>query len=318
MMGPKLLHWSWHADDPNVFERAGPFVPVSSYIFHITFAASWLVAGVLAWRFIAASRGAIGAFAALVVASVTPFVLGVMQIQMVYVIPHDLYCVPTLTCLGLVAGVYLAIALRRVFGSRLDQSGSQAITRPALVMDAKSSRLRGVFAGIWWFAISFIVLVAIADPSALSDTNGIHQSIATASACDETTPMMSLGGKVDKSSHLCLVDDAGTALAEAARPAKPVRVRAGSRSSFASLSVVPAAQCVMPQQILPFRVLLDATAEAGAATGSSRWTMVGTPWGAEGAASSHWAMIASVSVPMLLVTMLAEAARQWEGGESLF
>lgn len=316
MLGPKLLHWSWHADDPNVFERSGPFVPVSSYIFHITFSASWLVAGVLAWRSIAASRGSAASAAALTVASVTPFLLGVLQIQAVYVIPHDLYCVPTLTCLALVATIYLAVVLRRVFGERIACVPAQITTRPFLLMDARSSRLRAVFSGLWWFALSFIALAALADPSSLRDTDGIHQAIATAGSCDATTPMMSLGGTVDKSTHLCLVGDSSAPLPDSARPATAVGVRPGSRNGFASLSNVSPSLCGLPSQPLPFRVLLDPSKPASAAAGSSGWTMVGTQWGAEGAASSQWAMIAAVSVPMLLVAMLADAARQWEGGEA--
>ncbi len=292
-MGPKLLHWSWHPDDPNVFERTGPFIPTTSFIFHITFAASWLLVGAAASRVARMPCcGKLGWIPALLVASLLPFPLGVMQIQLFYVVPHDLACVPTATCLAAAVGAYLVVIvlcawwLRGGVTRRVDPSIRRVSALPVLAL-------------LSVFSCCFVAFAALADPAGLSDT-GVHLPVAVSEeACSRTETMLSLGGVATKSMHLCSLPDRASS-------GGPLPLRPGDRSSFPLVGhTLPAAHCAMPEVPHPFRVANSASeAQAGVIR---KWTMIGTEWGAEGPASTRAAMLMVVCWPvaLMLTTVLA-------------
>lgn len=302
-MGPKLLHWSWHPDDPNVFERTGPFVPTTSFIFHITFAASWLLVGTAASRVARLPCcGKLGWIPALLVASILPFPLGVIQIQLFYVVPHDLACVPTATCLAAAVGAYLVVIalcaswLRSGVTRRVDPSTRRVSALPVLAL-------------LSVFSCCFVLFAATADPTALSDT-GVHLPVAVSEeACARTETMLSLGGVATKSVFLCAQPDH-------ASDSAPLALRPGDRSPFPLVGhSLPAEHCVMPTVPHPFRVASSA-AEADAGV-LRQWTMVGTAWGTEGAASTRAAMLMVVGWPVALMLTAVLAAWSLDHSPSL-
>jgi len=299
IMGPKMLHWEWHPNDPNVFERVGPFVPTTSFVFHITFAGSWLLAGVASHRLLASGGSLPGLLVALVPASLLPFPLGVLQIQGLYVVPHDLHCVPTAACLFAAVVVYLAIiAAATPSAPSLPAAPSpppRAAVSPALVF---------VFASA--LALIFPAFAATASPEDLFDT-GVHLPVATTeAACAETTSLLSLGGKALKSSFACAAGEPDPATGARA-------VSAGSRAAFPLLATVDdASTCAMQAQPLPYRaVVAPGAADANGVAASFK--MLGTAFGAEGAASTRAAMtMATGTAALVALTLITTAWRMAE------
>jgi hypothetical protein len=280
VLGPPLLWWQWHVDDPNTFERGLPFVPLTSFVFHMTFASSWFLLGtLLSFSFSVTNKTPLlspASLAVLALSSVLAFPFGAMQIQPLYVVPHDLYGVPTVVCLFATVCAYVALVVGCARGGN---------ARPAEAPLGVRSETVRLFSTMQFFALFFVIMAAVvSDPSTLTDS-GIHQPVAwTPEMCAKTEAMVTVAGTVYKHENLCADQATG-------------EVEPGSRDKLDPFEKAHYA--------LPFRV-----ETFPAQQGTKRWTMRGTPWGTQGVESSRLAILMAVIPPTLLVIMLCEVAKR--------
>jgi len=187
----KLLWWSWHDTDPNIYDRMY-HVPWTSYYFHAAFACSftlilgqmrlWLLPKEYDWKLI--PRELLCAF----VAGVGAFWLGSLQFIPVYHLLHDLFHVHTEVCACLFLGTYALIVWRA------DRRG-KVLTREIF------GWFDELFAMLIFHYAFYALLVVLAEPEHIVST-GMHEPIGK---CDEWVPVQTISGMVlQKKRFLCV------------------------------------------------------------------------------------------------------------------
>jgi len=201
IMGIKLLWWSWHDSDPNIFDRTYS-VPWTSYMFHLTFASSFsfLLNGSRYLLTGSADREKLSDnyFSELVCSIITGCLsmpmAAIFQFVPFYHIFHDFYGVHTEVCVGVMVAVYAIIAWS---GDRVNEPDA----RPP---QGTRSRRRGYFdeivLGIVMHFLFYIALVLLANPESYRST-GRHQEIGD---CNHVTYLNTIMGQtLPKKTYLC-------------------------------------------------------------------------------------------------------------------
>ncbi|XP_001636002.2 uncharacterized protein LOC5515900 isoform X2 [Nematostella vectensis] len=202
IMGIKLLWWSWHDTDPNLFDRHY-WVPWTSYIFHMTFASSftfifhgmrWALIGVDKFQ---PSKSWFKELTCVLVAGVFSMPLGVVQFIVFYHIPHDMYGIHTEVLVLLMCLVY------GVFLWRADRN-PRIHSRPDEINPKDSPKTRSRFDEISFNVLIhflfYVFLVGFAHPENVRAT-GLHQRIGN---CSHVTAVHTpLGQVLQKKTFLC-------------------------------------------------------------------------------------------------------------------
>ncbi|PVD37869.1 hypothetical protein C0Q70_00471 [Pomacea canaliculata] len=114
IMGVKLLWWTWHDDDPNIFDRHY-WVPWTSYYFHAAFSSSLVLVfhGVRAIccrrEFKFQSSGFICELLCALVTGLFSMPLGILQFAPVYHPLHDLFGIHSEVCVLMLICLYILI-----------------------------------------------------------------------------------------------------------------------------------------------------------------------------------------------------------------
>uniref|UniRef100_A0A914C0X7 DUF7802 domain-containing protein n=1 Tax=Acrobeloides nanus TaxID=290746 RepID=A0A914C0X7_9BILA len=195
IMGIKLLWWTWHDTDPNIYDRMY-WVPWNSYYFHASFACSfvWIlnftrkifVDDVYDWKKF--GREFFCAF----LAGTLAFWFGSLQFALIYHPAHDIFGVHSeiTTCVFL--GIYAVIVW---------------------IADRHNKRPEARAGNTYWFDelalavathyLFYMVLVLVADPVNIV-AEGLHQPIGP---CNITQKVQTPTGLIlEKKKFLCLND----------------------------------------------------------------------------------------------------------------
>lgn len=208
ILGIKLLWWTWHDTDPNIFDRTYS-VPLTSYIFHLTFASSfslvlstsrWLLTGSRdLWK--APKGGSLFAELVCVVltAALSMPLAAALQFLPLYHVFHDLLQVHTEACVWVLLGLYLVLAW----------SGDRHAGMEARQAQGQGRKLKWFY---WIDEISvsvlihfvfYVVLMFLADPASYRST-GPHQTIGD---CNKTSYINTVAGvALPKKPFLCLTN----------------------------------------------------------------------------------------------------------------
>ncbi|RUS74092.1 hypothetical protein EGW08_018155 [Elysia chlorotica] len=194
IMGIKLLWWTWHDDDPNIFDRHY-WVPWTSYYFHATFASSFTLLFFGLRRLLCRpglkyqSCGFFCELPILIITGLFAMPLGILQFVPVYHPLHDSMGIHSEVCVLLLLAVYALIvwsADRTPYeGARLSSSSFSAIT---LLI-----HLHYAF---------YVYLVFNAKPEG-ERSYGLHQQIGN---CNVPVKVMTPFGQVLKKNKFLCVD----------------------------------------------------------------------------------------------------------------
>ncbi|XP_076459728.1 uncharacterized protein LOC143292920 [Babylonia areolata] len=195
IMGIKLLWWTWHDDDPNIYDRHY-WVPWTSYYFHAAFASSFTLIfhGV---RNVFCSRMAkfqsTGFFCELMCAVVTGLFsmpLGVLQFIPVYHPLHDSLGIHSEVCVLLLITVYMLVVWS---ADRYPFEAARTANSLGISIE--------VVVGVVLHYCLYVYLVVFSKPEKMKSL-GYHQPIGP---CEETVPVQTPFGHVlKKNKYLCV------------------------------------------------------------------------------------------------------------------
>eukprot|EP00731_Ephydatia_muelleri_P004969 Em0002g1145a len=157
ILGVKLLWWTWHDTDPNLYDRTY-YVPWTSYMFHLTFASTSSSSLTPPERCSRAEtavgrreKGALleagcASFVGVVLAGCLSMPLAVLgQMLPAYNFPHDVYGIHTEVLLWTLLGTYFFWLLQclvtlGVVGRMVEQEGGAEIPNPRVLAQTKTNR----------------------------------------------------------------------------------------------------------------------------------------------------------------------------------
>eukprot|EP00731_Ephydatia_muelleri_P004982 Em0002g1158a len=135
ILGVKLLWWTWHDTDPNLYDRTY-YVPWTSYMFHLTFASTFLLILNTSRVLLSCgdssgekgeggtSGGGCASFVGVVLAGCLSMPLAVLgQMLPAYNFPHDVYGIHTEVLLWTLLGTYVVLVWIGTQGSEGRESG---------------------------------------------------------------------------------------------------------------------------------------------------------------------------------------------------
>ncbi|UMM39322.1 hypothetical protein L5515_016426 [Caenorhabditis briggsae] len=195
IMGIKLVWWTWHDTDPNIYDRMN-WVPWNSYYFHASFACSFtwilmyarskLVEKEYDWRKLPRE------ILCVVFAGMGAFWLGTIQFALLYHPMHDIFKVHSEYTTIAFLSIYALIV---IFADRQNKNSS-ARTGNKYWFDELAAAIAIEY-------LFFMIAVVISDPvNIVSD--GLHQPIGS---CNETQKVQTPTGLVlQKKKYFC-VDD---------------------------------------------------------------------------------------------------------------
>lgn len=194
IMGVKLLWWTWHDDDPNIFDRHY-WVPWTSYYFHAAFASSFtllffgqrslLCGSGLKYQ----STGFFCEVPMLIVTGLFSFGFGVLQFIPIYHPLHDDLKIDTKVCVLLLLVTY---ALIMWSADRFPYEAARI---------SNVSIFNPIFIGVLIHYIFYIYLVFTSDPLSIRSI-GYHQPVGP---CGPKVKVLTPTGNVlKKSKYLCL------------------------------------------------------------------------------------------------------------------
>jgi len=192
LMGIKLVWWTWHDTDPNIYDRMY-WVPWNSYYFHASFACSFvwilnisrmvLLSEVYDWKKFSRE------FLCVFMAGTLAFWLGTLQFAMFYHPIHDIFKVHT----EITTIVFLAFYAIIVF-----------------IADRRNSNPESRAGNAYWFDelslavvvhyMFYMMLVLVADPKNIV-SEGLHQPIGP---CNDTQLVHTPTGMLlERNKYLC-------------------------------------------------------------------------------------------------------------------
>ncbi|KAL5505818.1 hypothetical protein EMCRGX_G007325 [Ephydatia muelleri] len=202
ILGVKLLWWTWHDTDPNLYDRTY-YVPWTSYMFHLTFASTFLLILNTSRALLSCgdssgekgeggtSGGGCASFVGVVLAGCLSMPLAVLgQMLPAYNFPHDVYGIHTEVLLWTLLGTYVVLVWIGTQGSEGRESASSRRHRSTEVCVALV---------VYYTCIGAVLMVG-ARPETYSST-GLHQTIGNCSVVAHTTNV--LGQKLPKQAYLC-------------------------------------------------------------------------------------------------------------------
>ncbi|XP_013384780.1 uncharacterized protein LOC106154826 isoform X2 [Lingula anatina] len=198
IMGIKLMWWTWHDTEPNIYDRHY-WVPWTSYYFHASFAFSFCLI-FHGTRKVLDNRGKFEAsnvcveFLSTVLTGLFSMPLGTIQFILLYHPLHDVYQLHSEVCVLALLALYVLVIW----------SGDRNPTEDA--------RSEGKDFFSWFDEISALViihylfyvnLVVFSKPEQQSSM-GLHETVGP---CNETSPVYTAAGMIlSKRKYLCLSD----------------------------------------------------------------------------------------------------------------
>ncbi|XP_048411784.1 uncharacterized protein LOC125463976 isoform X2 [Stegostoma tigrinum] len=190
IMGIKLLWWTWHDTDPNIYDRHY-CVPWTSYIFHMSFACCFVFLMELGRKTItgnvskAISSGIVKEMAVALLAGIFTFPLAVLtQFVPLYHIPHDIYKIHT----------------ENIVMVQLDRNGPR--DEPSRIVSV-SWLHHEAGQGILLNSLFFLLLVTMAKPEQQVSV-GLHQTLGPCNVSEALTSV--LGQTLYRHAYLCAGD----------------------------------------------------------------------------------------------------------------
>uniref|UniRef100_A0A8R1DGP2 DUF7802 domain-containing protein n=1 Tax=Caenorhabditis japonica TaxID=281687 RepID=A0A8R1DGP2_CAEJA len=193
IMGIKLVWWTWHDTDPNIFDRMN-WVPWNSYYFHASFACSFtwilmysrykLVGKEYDWKKLPAE------ILCVVFAGTGAFWLGTIQFALLYHPLHDIFNVHSEYTTIAFLSIY---ALVVIFADRQNKK-SEARAGNKYWFDELAAAIAIEY-------LFFMIAVLISDPANIV-SDGLHQPIGP---CNETQKVQTPTGLVlQKKKYFCV------------------------------------------------------------------------------------------------------------------
>ncbi|XP_062614663.1 uncharacterized protein LOC134276426 [Saccostrea cucullata] len=203
IMGIKLLWWTWHDTDPNIYDRHY-WVPWTSYYFHATFAAGMTFVFYGVHRLLAKneeklqSAGFFKEALACLLAGILGMPLGVIQFLPVYHPLHDSNEIHTEVCVWIQMAVYVMIMWA---GDRKAAVKRHELQEKEKSKKEKRSYFNEIILALVIHYSMYVFLVFTAKPEKQVSV-GLHEPIGS---CQETTPVYTAFGHVlEKHKYLCV------------------------------------------------------------------------------------------------------------------
>ncbi|KAJ8318265.1 hypothetical protein KUTeg_003356 [Tegillarca granosa] len=199
IMGIKLLWWTWHDTDPNIYDRHY-WVPWTSYYFHATFASGFTFAFHGIHKLLSKepnkfqSAGFFKELVCCLIAAMCGFPLGTLQFLPIYHPLHDSNQIHTEVCVCLLFAMYVMIIWSADRTNAPDRVQSQAAGR-------KNKYFNEIILLVLLHYGLYIYLVLTAQPEKIRAT-GLHEPVGP---CQETVPVVTaFGHTLAKNKYLCV------------------------------------------------------------------------------------------------------------------
>ncbi|KAK0051004.1 hypothetical protein Bpfe_019524 [Biomphalaria pfeifferi] len=196
IMGVKNLWWTWHDDDPNIYDRHYD-VPWTSYYFHASFAAAFTLIFFGVRRFFCKtvskfqSQGFFCEFTVVIITGLFSMPLGILQFIPVYHPLHDLYGLHSEVCVLL----FLTFFFLLVWSA--DRHPFEHARVPKSITDKFNLIALTVLIHLGFY----IYIVLTAKPENIKSV-GFHQPVG---ACDVPVDVATpLGYSLKKNKYLCV------------------------------------------------------------------------------------------------------------------
>lgn len=200
VMGIKLLWWTWHDTDTNIYDRTYN-VPWTSYFFHMSFGMAFTfllqrsrrfftgLSGIysndeieaMPWRKKQLANNWKGELAIMCIVGFCSFPLGVfLQFVPLYHIPHDILGVHTEVCVMLLIFLYGSITLYGILRARpsnLREIGEREVNRDAKKLGPGAWYIDEVYVSVMFHYLFYICIIIFSNPETVRAT-GLHQHVA--------------------------------------------------------------------------------------------------------------------------------------------
>lgn len=198
IVGIKLLWWTWHDTDPNIFDRHYS-VPWTSYLFHMTFASSLSFLFNMTWNNIVGDiqrltwfQKALRLSCCFVLVSLLSMPLGVLQFIPLYHVLHDIYHIHT----EAITFIYVFI-----YGYMMWSSDRKQRSQGTSCQRREYSKF-DLISVIVFIHYTFYIILAlfVAHPENLKST-GLHETVGNCSSVSNITS--TIGMTLQKKTFLC-------------------------------------------------------------------------------------------------------------------
>lgn len=195
IMGIKLLWWSWHDTDPNIYDRHY-WVPWTSYYFHATFASSFMFLFHATRRVFCHSAGYkadgfISEVICCILVGLLSMPMGVLQFLPIYHPLHDNLGIHTEVCVFLLIGLYVMIVWKSD-RQPTDEARNQ-----------KNNEFDPLTVHVFIHYTLYAMLAIYAKPENTKST-GLHEPVGNCSAMSSI--MTAFGQELPKRKYLCASD----------------------------------------------------------------------------------------------------------------
>ncbi|XP_077999524.1 uncharacterized protein LOC144452325 [Glandiceps talaboti] len=198
IMGIKLLWWSWHDTDPNIYDRHY-WVPWTSYFFHMSFASSLNILIHGSRKLITGSDSkteSTGFFKETLCSLITglfSFPLGAIQFIILYHSLHDNAHIHTEVCVLLLVAIYIGTVW----------SADRNPSENARKGKGKKNWLDEIGIIVYLHFVLYILLAVYSKPENIKSI-GLHEPTGD---CNATSPVITAFGQVlSKKTYLCKTD----------------------------------------------------------------------------------------------------------------
>ena len=200
VMGIKLLWWTWHDTDTNIYDRTYS-VPWTSYFFHMSFGMAFTFLLQRSRRYFTGLSGIYsndeieampfrkkqlannwkGELAIMCVVGMFSFPLGVfLQFVPLYHIPHDIFGIHTEVCVMLLIFLYGSITFWGILRARpnnLREIGEREVKRHAKQRGPGKWHVDETYIAVIFHYMFYICIVIFSNPQNVRAT-GLHQHVA--------------------------------------------------------------------------------------------------------------------------------------------
>lgn len=202
MTGVRFVNWTWHDTDPNLFDR-NYFVPITSYMFHVTFATSMSILLHNVRRLFEKKRTdkwERGSFVSEVITvlsmSVLSMPLGTLIFMVSYHVLHDYLLIPTQ------AALFPLFAILFVVVWRADRKNVPRVGEEENDTRANSVADKVPFFYLVVHYVTFTVIHMVFNPEEHFSTS-FHETIGD---CSKTETVRTLLKDLRKRAFLCVSD----------------------------------------------------------------------------------------------------------------
>lgn len=201
LTGVRFVNWTWHDTDPNLFDRSY-FVPVTSYLFHFTFACSMSIIMQNGRRVFGEKqtdkweRGSLASeLLTVLLTSICSMPLGALMFMVSYHILHDFLLVPTGTALFPIF-VILFLVVWRADRKNVQRMEGETVKRTTSLAD------KAMYLYLVVHYLTFTVIHMVFNPEEHISTS-LHETIGD---CSTTKTVRTILKDLQKRAFLCPTD----------------------------------------------------------------------------------------------------------------